>query len=223
MSALARRPDRYGRAALALYRDLPLGVRAHVHLRWWSAPFPSIEAALPATGRILEIGCGHGLFSAYAAAAGPGRVLRGVDIDEDKLRWARQAAAPVADRLEFSTSPSGAVPDGPWDAVVVVDVLYLLPAEQQRALLLAAWGTVRPGGVLVVKEMSTEPTWKARWNAAQETMSVKVLRITEGSDFAFVPPAEMAGWLRSAGADVRLQRLDRGRLHPHHLLVAEKR
>lgn len=223
MSLLSRRPDRYGRAALALYRDLPLGVRGHVQLRWWSAPFPPIEAALPASGRILEIGCGHGLFSAYAAVAGPARTFRGVDIDEDKIRWARQAAAKVGARLEFATSPSGAVPAGPWDAVVVVDVLYLLPAERQRALLEEALATVRPGGVLVVKEMAPEPRWKARWNAAQETLSVKILRITEGGgDFVFVPPAEMADWLHEAGADVRLQRLDRGRLHPHHLLVAEK-
>jgi SAM-dependent methyltransferase len=243
-----RRPTAVGRAALGLYRSAPAAVRAHVHVRWWSAPFEPVAAALPPSGRILEIGCGHGLFAAYAALSEPGRVVVGVDIDADKIAHAQDAAhgaptvggeggdglpavgrpgdrtpgdpTPRDRRLSFAIAESGAVPPGPWDAAVVVDMLYLLPAAEQRRLLTEAVAALAPGGTLVVKEMGAEPRWKVRWNTLQETLSVKVLRITAGSSFDFVPPAEMAGWLHELGMATTLRRLDRRRLHPHHLLVA---
>jgi SAM-dependent methyltransferase len=225
MSRSRRRPTPAGRAALALYSGAPAAVRAHVHVRWWSAPFAPVADALPPAGRVLEIGCGHGLFSAYAALTAPGREVIGVDIDVEKIR-AAQAAARRWDppdgvgRLSFAVAPSGAVPAGPWDAVAVVDMLYLLPAAEQRRLLEEAVAALAPGGRLVVKEMGIEPRWKLRWNTWQETLSVKVLRITEGSSFDFVDPAETARWLQELGMTTTTHRLDGGRLHPHHLLVA---
>jgi 2-polyprenyl-3-methyl-5-hydroxy-6-metoxy-1,4-benzoquinol methylase len=217
----SRRPDRAGREALRLYRDTGRATRLHTLVRWWSAPFPAIERALPRRGRILEIGCGHGLFSTYAALASPDRTVHGVDIDADKIAVARSVGHRLDHRVTFAETPSGAVPEGPWDAVVVVDVLYLLDEEEQRRLLLEALGTVAPGGVLVVKEMAPEPRWKARWNRTQETLAVRLLGITEGhSTFVFVPPSRISAWLQSAGATVREERLDSGRVHPHHLIVA---
>ncbi|MBO0898983.1 methyltransferase domain-containing protein [Cellulomonas sp. zg-ZUI22] len=219
---MTRAPDALGRRALALYRDAPWQERAHVHVRWWSAPFRRLATLLPDDGPVLEIGCGHGLFSAYAALAGPGRRVVGVDIDADKVAVGAGAAARVPN-LELTVAPDGAVPAGPWAAVVVVDVLYLLPADAQRRLLLAAAEQVAPGGRLVVKEMGTSPRWKVAWNRWQETLSVRVLRITEGSTtFTFVPPDVVAGWLRDAGLAVTATRLDAGRVHPHHVLVGER-
>lgn len=219
---MTRRPDAAGRRALALYHDAPWQERVHVHVRWWSAPFRRLVRLLPGAGRVLEIGCGHGLFSAYAALSGPDRDVVGVDIDADKIAAGAGAAARVPN-LELRVAVDGVVPLGPWSAVVVVDVLYLLPADAQRRLLTAAASQVAPGGRLVVKEMGDRPAWKVRWNRWQETLSVRVLRITEGShEFTFVPPDVMAGWLRDAGLTVTATRLDAGRVHPHHVLVAER-
>lgn len=218
MSVRERRPDAAGRAALALFRSAPAGVRAHVAIRWWSAPFRAVVRALPPAGRVVEIGCGHGLFSAYARLEAPGRDVVGVDIDAEKIAHAR-AAAGSTDGLTFRVAESGAVPAGPWDAVVFVDVLYLLPADEQQRLLTESVAALAPGGVVVVKEMGSEPAWKVRWNTFQETLSVKVLRITAGSSFDFVAPERTAAWLTELGLDVEKVRLDRGRVHPHHMLV----
>jgi len=50
-----------------------------------------------------------------------------------------------------------------------------------------------------------------------------LLGITEGhSTFDFVPPGRISQWLRGAGATVREQRLDAGRVHPHPLVVATR-
>jgi 2-polyprenyl-3-methyl-5-hydroxy-6-metoxy-1,4-benzoquinol methylase len=218
---VSRRPDAAGRAALRAYRHAPPGDRLHVLVRWLSCPFPPIADALPTTGRVLEVGCGHGLFSGYLARRSPGLRVHGVDIDAGKIAVAAAAERPDGDRLSFAVGESGSVPAGPWDAVVLVDVLYLLDEAGQRALLEACAAVLAPGGALVVKDMATRPRWKARWNAAQEALSVRVLQITAGSrEFAFVDPDERARWLVAAGLrEVRARRLDRGRIHPHHLLA----
>ena len=236
-----RRPDAAGRAALAAYAGQSPAVRLHARARWYSAPFPAIAGVLPVTGRILEIGCGHGLFSVYAALASSARAVHGVDIDQAKIAVARLVAGRVAADLEFDVTPSGAVSPGPWDAIVVVDMLYLLPAAQQRRLLTEAAAELAPGGRLVIKEMSRTPRWKAAWNTAQETLAVSILGITERAStpaeprpgaeraglrparFEFVATDTMAGWLADVGLHTSSRRLDRGRIHPHHLLVGHRR
>ncbi len=225
---------RTGRAALAAYRGSPLADRLHARVRWWTAPFPTIESAVPSSGRILEIGCGHGLFCTYLALAEPAREVVGVDIDAAKIDQAKQVAKGLTGvRLSFDVGKSGTVKTGPWDAIAIVDMLYLLPAAEQRALLSAAVEQLAPGGVLLVKEMSSTPRWKARWNVLQETLSVSILGITERADgepnvksgqsrFDFVDPAVMAGWLQEWGLCTTAQQLDRHYPHPHHLLTGRR-
>ena len=50
--------------------------------------------------------------------------------------------------------------------------------------------------------MGFEPRWKYRWNLAQETLAVKVLRITEGPDTAFLSLEQPAETMRDAGLEV---------------------
>lgn len=218
---MTRRPDAAAREALRAYAAAPLSARLHLVVRWLTCPFPPIVEVLPSQGRVLEVGCGHGLFSGYLARRAARLQVHGVDIDADKIAVAAVSAPAAGGRLNFAVSDSGSVPDGPWDAVVLVDVLYLLDEPAQKALLKSCAASLAPGGLLVVKDMSTRPRWKARWNAVQEALSVRVLKITAGSpEFAFTDPDVRAGWLVAAGlTDVRSRRLDRGRVHPHHLLV----
>lgn len=207
---------------LARYDDEPLATRVHTRVRWWSCPFEDVAASVPSTGRVLEIGCGHGLFATHLALTGPDRTVVGTDVDGDKIRAARRAAEGIPN-LAFAPAAPGELPDGTWRAICVVDVLYLIDRAGERALVHEAARRLEPGGVLVVKEMATEPAWKFRWMALQEKLSVQVLRITEGHDLTFVPPTELAAWMGEAGlVDVAHRPLHRRRPHPHHLVTAER-
>jgi 2-polyprenyl-3-methyl-5-hydroxy-6-metoxy-1,4-benzoquinol methylase len=212
-----------GTAALGLYSGLGTATRLHVHVRWASCPFAQVAAAIPREGSVLEVGCGHGLFSSYLALQSPRRRVHGVDLDADKIEKARIAAERATARgaeLSFDVAPSGAVPPGPWSAITIVDVLYLLDPDDQRRLIAECAAQLAPGGVLVLKEMSAEPRWKFRWNAVQETLSVRVLRITEGRSLSFLTPGQLADAMRGAGLQVSASRpIDRRRPHPHHLVV----
>jgi len=181
-----------------------------------------VAAEVPERGRILEVGCGHGLLSLHLALGSRHREVHGIDVDEDKLDAARAATVRGDLATTFDTASGADVPDGPWDAIAIVDVLYLLDAAAQRALLATCAGELARGGVLVVKEMAPVPRWKAAWNAAQEAAAVKVLGITEGSELTFLPPAELAAAMDGAGLGVTERPLHRHYPHPHHLLVGRR-
>jgi 2-polyprenyl-3-methyl-5-hydroxy-6-metoxy-1,4-benzoquinol methylase len=207
---------------LSLYRGAPAMVRAHVAVRWATCPFPAVAAQLPASGRILEVGCGHGLLSLFLALSSSDRSITGIDVDDDKVAAAQAAAAGAGLDASFETVAGGALPEGPWAGIGIVDVLYLLSADDQATLLRSCADALAPGGVLIVKEMALVPRWKARWNTLQETAAVKILGLTEGDELTFLPPAQLAAAMVDGGLTVRHRPIHRGYPHPHHLLVGRK-
>ena len=211
---------------LELYGGASPAVRLHTALRWATCPFGPVQAAVPDVGEVLEVGCGHGLLSLSLALSSRGRRVTGVDIDGDKVAAAGAAAARLAPGeadVRFATVEPGWLPTRTVDAVVIADVLYLLPVEDQRRLLRACAQCLGAGGVLVVKEVADRPRWKARWNRVQETVSTRVLGITAGDgSLHFVAPATMAAWLEAEGLRTESRALDRGYPWPHHLLVGRR-
>jgi len=209
----------------SIYEGAPLPVQAHVRVRWLSCPLRSVAARVPARGRVLEVGCGHGLFSLHMALEERGRSVLGVDVDVEKVVLG-QRAAKVAERrgatVELQLAPPGEIPAGPWDAIVIVDVLYLLAAEAQFGLVATCAAELAAGGVLVVKEMDVEPAWKARWNRVQETLAVRVLRITAGETLTFLPPSALRSWMEAEGLVVTEESLGGRYPHPHHLTIGRR-
>ena len=143
---------------------------------------------------MLEIGCGHGLFSSFAALAGPARSVVGVDIDAAKIAQAQAARRrlPGVD-LRFEVAPSGAVPAGPWDAIVVIDMLYLLPRAEQRRLLADAAAQLGAGRAVADQGDEPDPALEGGLEHLQETLAVSILGITER--------AERAAHVGSAASD----------------------
>src|SRR5689334_11387927 len=50
---------------------------------------------LPDKGRVLDIGCGFGLFSLYYAQTRPGLTIHGFDLSEPRIAMARRAAKKI--------------------------------------------------------------------------------------------------------------------------------
>jgi hypothetical protein len=112
---------------------------------------------------------------------------------------------------------------GPFDVVAIVDVAYRLPVEEQRKLFARALALLRPGGLLLCKEMDPERRWKMSWNRLQEWLNEKLLGITLGSGVVIQTRSEMFSMLQQTGfRDVAARAIDSGYLHPHLLYTARR-
>jgi 2-polyprenyl-6-hydroxyphenyl methylase/3-demethylubiquinone-9 3-methyltransferase len=207
--------------ALSLYRTLPLGVRLRTVIRANSCPMGAILRRVPDQGRLLEVGCGHGLFANEAALRSPRLSVLGIDPSES-IRWA-QATVGSRRNLAFHCRRVEEVCDSHFDTIAVLDVLYLVPRPFWPAFLGACRERLRPGGRLILKEVDTKPRWKFYKCLAQETISVRLLRITLGNQLAFASCHEMGRVLHEANfRDVTATDLGRGYSTPHILYEATR-
>lgn len=214
--------DAVARRVQAAYADAPKRERLHVAGRLRSCPIAAVAAATPARGRILDFGCGHGAVTLYLALSSPDRMMSGCDIDTDKIALAQRAAARANAAVDFDTVDHDYRPSGEWDAITIVDVLYLLGEEVAMDVVDHAAAALAPGGVLVIKELDVRPRWKYWFGFGQEVLATKVVRITEGANLHIIPPTLIGDRLEAAGLRVEQRSLQRGRLHPHHLIVASR-
>jgi hypothetical protein len=123
--------------------------------------------------------------------------------------------------VTFTTVGPDWAPGGRWDAIVVVDVLYLLGRSAGHALVGELAAAIAPGGRLVVKEMATRPRWKHGWNLTQERL-VRRAGLTMGSSIDPLAPEDLMPQLEDIGFGTRLLDLSQGYVHPHQLLVADR-
>ena len=208
--------------ALDLYQGLPAAVRMHTRIRSWTCPMGPVLERVPPAGRLLEVGCGHGLFANAAALAHPGLEVLGVDPDPRKIRWAEKTVG-ARRNVRFRTEELVAVVERGFDAVAVLDVLYLVPRAAWPSFLAGLRERLRPGGRLLLKEVEAKPRWKFYRCVAQEALSVRLLGITHGGAFAFADRREMESLLREAGLQgAAVTGLGRGYLTPHVLYEAKR-
>ncbi len=212
-------------SAFDVFRSLPLKERLFVRARAFSAPLEELRRRAP-SGRLLDLGCGHGLLTALLAAGRPDRTVVGVDPDPAKIALARRSVGRLAN-VELHEADSGQLAKeqpGRFDAALVADVLYLLPEDGIRAVLADLHTLLQPAGLLLLKEAEADRSWRHRKALLQETVMVKVLKKTHSSGgLGFLPRARMEQLLDEAGFVVEeVVPLSAGYATPHVLFSARR-
>jgi ubiquinone/menaquinone biosynthesis C-methylase UbiE len=206
------------------FRGAGPGANLYLRIKLRICPLLLVEPHVPARGRVVDLGCGNGLFTALLVLGSTERQVAGYDFDPVKLRAAERLKRDNGwRRAEFHEADIVRMEYPGADAITLIDVLYLIPRPDQEAVLRKCARALPPGGTLVVKEMDTRPRWKYAWNYLQETVSVRVVGFTVGRKFTFRPRGEYEALLRSLGFTVETVLLDRGQVHPHILYVCKKR
>jgi 2-polyprenyl-6-hydroxyphenyl methylase/3-demethylubiquinone-9 3-methyltransferase len=205
-------------AALARYRDQSRFVRAFVRARHLLAPLERVALEVPPNGRILDLGCGHGLFTNLLALGSRSRQLLGVDPSPAKIAVARRSSAGLAN-VGYVHGQIDDVEEDNFRAITILDVLYLLPDAQALSVLRRCRQLLASQGVLLVKTNDTRPFWKYSVVRAEEELMVRVLGFTHGGQLHFRGAIEYHALLRAAGFDAGMLYLRSWAPVPHRLFV----
>ena len=207
--------------ALALFDTLPLAERLFVRARLMSAPLEELVYSCP-EGHVLDAGCGHGLVTAMLAAKDRRSVL-GIDPDERKIEHARNSVGRLPNVTLRVATLEQLGEQGELDAVVVADVLYLLPLAHWRSFLTAARRVLKPGGRLLLKEAEADGSWRHHKALWQEQLMVRVLgRTRDSGGLGFQPRDVLEAEVKTAGFRItRVAALGAGYTTPHVLIDAE--
>jgi 2-polyprenyl-3-methyl-5-hydroxy-6-metoxy-1,4-benzoquinol methylase len=152
------------RAMRRIVRALPPVESAYAAIRFTimrSKLLSVMDLLLPAEGRILDVGCGFGLFAAYFAQTQPQRRITGIDTNARRIEMARSVMAKLGHTgHEFIAGDARSVRDlasARFNAIYVLDVLHHVPHGDQEELLGCLYDLLEPRGVLVLKDITTEP------------------------------------------------------------------
>jgi cyclopropane fatty-acyl-phospholipid synthase-like methyltransferase len=143
--------------------------------------------------------------------------IEGVDLDEERVRVA-QATAGRQPRVRVRVADVRQLEeDGRFDAALAIDVLHHVEGSLHGAVVGALRDCLRPGGVLLVKEMATTPRRQYLWNRTHD-------RIVAGPERIHCRrPEEMAEVIERAGFRVDdVRRLKRLRIYPQYLIKATR-
>ena len=81
------------RRVLSQFESPGVALSTYLHIRWLICPFDRILPLVPEEGRLLDVGCGSGLWLTYLALERPRLRLDGIDPDRGKLALARTSKA----------------------------------------------------------------------------------------------------------------------------------
>lgn len=183
------------RIARGLFRQGNWALRFIQGYRPFLCPFEVLIEVVPAEARVLDVGCGGGLFLALLAATG--RISEGVGFDASQtaieVAQGLETKFPNGPRIRFEHRGAGETwPADTFDVVSIVDLMHHVPPAEQEDMLAKAAHHVAPGGLLLYKDVSEGPLWRA-WASRLHDLVIARQWIN------IVPFATVARWAEAAG------------------------
>jgi SAM-dependent methyltransferase len=172
-----------------------------------------MASLLPARGRVLDLGSGHGLLAFALSLGSHEREIIGIDHDPDRVRLARAAALglPVGSRPSFEVGDFKeklwSFPSGSLVGIAMIDVLHYFDPASQQFLVSQAMRVLAPGGILAVREIDSDDGIRAAANRFYERLARGVgFTRSAGPQLSFRGAGGWVSLLETVGFKVRSER-----------------
>ena len=133
------------------------------------SPLHILLQKIPWCSRLLDIGCGTGVFLNYLCDIESGF---GVDIDARSIELAREAAH--GKKLSFKViSDVSDLQNVDCTCVSCIDVLHHINQREQSAFIEKFSALLPSGGKVLLKDLEPKPRWKATANRITDYISTR--------------------------------------------------
>lgn len=175
---------------------------------------------LPESGRVLDLGCGFGLFSLYFASVNPNLEIHGIDANASRIHLAGESARKlgVANVHYRQLDVRELVVDDGFDAIYMLDLVHHIPSEAVAGFLDTLAGILKPGGRLIIKDVEPTP-----WHKMLFTLILDRLMAGWRDPIRYWPRAELKALLAERGFRTYHHTILDYLPYPHILYVGEKR
>lgn len=157
--------------------------------------------------RVLDVGCGFGLFGCYFAAVNPELSYCGFDLNEKRVAMANRAAARLG--LKNATFRCGDARqlslDDEFDAIMMIDLLHHINDDAKRSLLATSANHLSRDGRLVIKDVSTRSALKIGFTWGLDVLMTRGFEMwywnerkfneTLGENFSRIETLPITDWL----------------------------
>lgn len=171
---------------LSLYKNLSLIDKLHIYIRLRRLPFEVIEKYVPKKGKILDFGCGHGFFSLYMSKMCKDRSILGIDISKNKIGIASKSVHDKNVSFEYSDKTISYL-EGKfcYNAIVILNVLYLLKRNDQENVMKNASRDLNKNGKLLIVEPDANLKFRTFYEIARESTMIRLLGLTKGTTLTY--------------------------------------
>jgi 2-polyprenyl-3-methyl-5-hydroxy-6-metoxy-1,4-benzoquinol methylase len=161
------------RIAQEIYTEGRWPRRMMIYGRPYICPFEALIAHIPKEATVLDVGCGDGLF--LNTLSHIKKISSGIGFDTNS---AAIASAQLANRNILNRSKLNFIewsieqpwPEGLFDVVSMIDVLHHIPPPDKKNAIQKAVAHVKPGGVLLFKDLGHKPKWRAHFNSLHDVL-----------------------------------------------------
>ena len=197
--------------------NITLTTKIYIRLRNLIFPFDKIEKYFPQKGKILDIGCGYGYFPILLAQASAKRNILGIDPSASKIKVAKILSMNNC-RVRFKKSLVNEIKRESFDAISIIDIMYLLPLKEKMKLLKRARKLLNKGGILILKE--TKKNW---FIGLEEFFMIKTsLTYSKYKITFFQEETQLAELLKDGGFKVKQFKIIKRLLYKHLVFIAKK-
>ena len=183
--------------------------RAFLEARFALTPYTQMASYFPKQGKILDLGCGHGLLALTLARDSADREILAFDHDSVRIAMAKQAGQGLSPRLRFEIGGfEKLATEGLFAGIAAIDVLHYFNTSEQERILKQTYSALLPGGVFVFREVNPEGGVWSKINGLHEQVMTKI-GFTKATELHFRQVADWKAISQATGFEVTVIPMNR--------------
>jgi ubiquinone/menaquinone biosynthesis C-methylase UbiE len=151
-------------------------------IRFWDAPFAQVERLVPKKGKVIDLGCGEGIFTNYLGLASSSRDILGIELNRTRVSQADRGLTNVEFRKGDVVKSKLPIAD----CIISFHLLHHLPSRNdQEKVLTKCHRSLTSKGKLIVVEVIEVPLLKYVISWLTDAFIVPILFENKLFDFSF--------------------------------------